>query len=79
MVAGAELSPSDIEATNRLKRYWSHGPGAAKIQPELPGAFRRCQVELGRHLPAGIVDGYCARVIHDATGTWPGAHNGDHH
>lgn len=80
MVAGREASPQDIKNTQRLKRYWAHGEGRAKIAPEAPGAFRRCQLHLSKYLPPGQVDGYCARVIHDATGMWPGsaAYNASH-
>lgn len=73
MAAGREATPSDIAATERLKRYWSEGEGRAKIAPEAPGAFERCQAELGKYLPPGEVDGYCANIIHRATGMWPGS------
>lgn len=72
MVAGKELSPGDVIATERLKRYWAHGAGAARIRWGVPGDFDRCRVELAKYLPPGEVDGYCADRHHDATGAWPG-------
>jgi hypothetical protein len=32
MTAGREVTPGDAASTERLKRYWTEGPGAAKIQ-----------------------------------------------
>lgn len=32
MVAGREVSPKDVSATQRLMAYWAHGEGAAKHQ-----------------------------------------------
>lgn len=31
MTAGREVTPGDVAATARLKAYWAHGEGAAKI------------------------------------------------
>lgn len=77
---GKENTPADVKATERLKRYWAYGEGRAKIAPEAPGAFKRCQLHLSKYLPPNEVDGYCARIIHDATGMWPGsaAYNASH-
>ena len=73
-MATEETSAKGAAATRRLLDYWAHGAGAAKIQPEAPGAFARCQAELGKYLPPGRqVDGFCARVLHEATGMWPGS------
>jgi hypothetical protein len=72
-MATEETSPAAAAATQRLLKYWAHGPGRAKIQPEAPGAFHRCQVELGKYIQGRQLDGFCARVLHEATGMWPGS------
>lgn len=68
-----ETSVAGAAATQRLLQYWALGPGAAKIQPEAPGAFERCQAEVGKYIQGRQLDGFCARVLHEATGTWPGS------
>lgn len=81
MAAGREASPKDVASTERLREYWAHGEGAAKIQPEAPGAFTRCLVEVqkavtddgGKPLSDRMLRGFCARVIHEATGLHPGS------
>jgi hypothetical protein len=72
-MATEETSVAGAAATQRLLKYWAHGPGAAKIQPEAPGAFARCQAELGKYIHGRQLDGFCARVLHEATGMWPGS------
>lgn len=37
----ADLNPGDGDA-ERLRRYWTTGPGALKIRWNTPGDFRRC-------------------------------------
>lgn len=76
-MATEETSAAGAAATQRLLKYWAHGAGAQKIQPAEPGAFRRCQAELGKYIQGRQLDGFCARVIHEATGRWPGAHRDD--
>lgn len=76
-MATEETSPIAAAATQRLLQYWAHGPGAAKIQAGTPGAWDRCHVELGKYIQGRQLDGFCARVIHEATGEWPGQHRGD--
>lgn len=39
MVAGKEVTPNDVKNTDRLKWFWSHGEGAAKIAWGTPGDF----------------------------------------
>ena len=70
MVAGKEASPEDAKNTERLRQYWAHGAGAAKINWGVPGDFSRCVAELGKYVrdPAG----YCAKMHHEVTGGWPG-------
>lgn len=72
MVAGRESTPSDVNATERLMRYWAKGAGAAKIRWGVPGDFDRCVVELGKYVSPGTVKGLCANLHHRATGAWPG-------
>lgn len=82
MVAGKEVTPADAGNTARIKDYWSHGKGAAKIGWGTPGSYERCITELGKYVHSdGMLHGLCANLYHDATGTWPGAHSheGDGH
>jgi hypothetical protein len=72
-VATEETSPTGLAGTQRLLHYWARGAGAAKIQPAVPGAFKRCQAELGKYIQGRQLDGFCARVLHEATGMWPGS------
>lgn len=76
-MATEETSPTAAAATHRLLTYWAHGPGRAKIMPEVEGAWDRCHVELGKYIQGRQLDGFCARIIHEATGHWPGEHHGD--
>lgn len=71
-VAGKEASPKDVKNTERLKAYWEHGEGAAKIQWGTPGDFDRCVTELSKYMPPQQVKGYCANRHKGATGGWPG-------
>jgi hypothetical protein len=72
MVAGREVTPKDVASTERLKRYWTEGVGAAKINWGVPGDFDRCVVELGKYVGPDIVKGLCANLHKRATGGWPG-------
>jgi hypothetical protein len=79
MVAGKEASPHDAEATHRIKAYWSKGKGAALIAWSTPGAYDRCLTHLGKYVHDDhMLHGLCANLAHDATGEWPGAHQGNH-
>jgi hypothetical protein len=72
MVAGREVTPGDVSSTERLMRYWAHGPGAVKIGWGSPGDFDKCVVELGKYVGPGVVKGLCANLHKRATGGWPG-------
>lgn len=72
MVAGRELSPKDVENTQRLMEYWAHGPGAAKIDWGVPGDFDRCVVQLSKYVGPGVVKGLCNHLHQRATGAPPG-------
>lgn len=59
-------------STERLMEYWAHGEGAAKIKWGVPGDFDRCVVQLGEHVPPGMVKGLCSNLHRRATGKNPG-------
>lgn len=71
---GAQRHP---EATERLMRYWTVGPGAAKIRWNTPGDFDRCVDQLSKHVGPGIVKGLCSNLHQRATGARPGHAPGD--
>jgi hypothetical protein len=75
MVAGRELTPSDVAATRRIKGYWTHGEGAAKIGWGVPGDFKRCESYLAKYFPEDTA-GLCANLHHEALGVWPGREGG---
>jgi hypothetical protein len=72
MVAGREASPSDVESTERLMRYWAEGAGAAKIGWGTKDDFYRCEAELSKYVSQEVVKGLCANLHKRATGFWPG-------
>lgn len=72
---GADRSRGNAE---QLRRYWTHGEGAAKIGYGTPGSFDRCVNELRPHM-GERAKGYCANRIKEVTGQWPGqGHGGGH-
>lgn len=70
-MATEETSPTAAASTERLMRYWTSGPGAAKIAWGTDGSFDRCVVQLGKYVSPGQVKGLCARLHKRATGEWP--------
>lgn len=58
--------------TERLRRYWTRGKGAAKIRWGFPGDFNRCRRHLAKYVKPQYLNGYCANRHYDATGFWPG-------
>jgi len=72
MVAGREATPSDVENTERLMRYWAEGPGAAKIRWGTPDDFYRCETELRKYVSEEVVKGLCSNLHQRATGFRPG-------
>ena len=60
--------------TDRLRDYWTHGKGAAKIGWGAPGDFHRCEVNLAKYVKPQYLQGYCANRHFDALGFWPGDH-----
>lgn len=79
------VATPDGPSTARLKAYWAHGPGAAKINWGTPGDFDRCVLAIqqavtsdgDKPLPDRVIKGLCANLHHQATGTWPGGDRGD--
>lgn len=61
-VAGRELTPKDVLATERLKRYWTIGRGAAKIRWGTPGSWRRCYRHLVKYVGPTVAPGYCTNL-----------------
>lgn len=53
-------------------RYWTTGPGGARIRWGEAGDFDRCVVELSEHVGPGIVKGLCSNLHQRATGFRPG-------
>lgn len=56
-----------------LRRYWTVGPGAAKIKWGLPSDWRRCVRHLSKYL--GVrARGYCNLRHKEVLGIWPAEH-----
>ncbi|WP_435610068.1 hypothetical protein [Streptomyces sp. C10-9-1] len=73
MVAGQQATPSDAAGAERLRIYWTTGPGGAKIAWGAPGDFDRCVKLLNEHMP-GKAEGYCNLLHKRATGMYPAQH-----
>lgn len=58
--------------TDRLRDYWTHGEGAAKINWGVPGDFDRCRALLAEYVKPQYLSGYCANRHFDALKKWPG-------
>lgn len=61
-VAGRELTPEDVANTERLKRYWTVGEGAAKIRWGTPGAWSRCYRNVVKYMRPDVAKGYCTNL-----------------
>lgn len=73
-------SPGEVTnpaGTERLKRYWTTGPGAAKIGWGKPCDFCSCLRQLRKYVPRRMLKGLCANLHHRALGMWPGQHTID--
>lgn len=55
----------------KLRRYWTRGPGAAKIRWGTPGDWTRCVRNLSKYL-GPRAKGYCALRHKEMTGMWTG-------
>lgn len=58
--------------TETLRRYWTHGKGAAKIRWGEPGDFERCVHHVGKYM--ADPEGYCQLRHHDALGIYTATH-----
>lgn len=64
-------------ATARIRRYWTHGKGAAKIRWGEPGDFNRCRKQLVKYVQnPDWLAGLCANMHKEAIGVWPGQEDG---
>lgn len=62
-------------ATARLRRYWTHGEGAAKIAWGTGGDFNRCRSQLAKYVQnPDWLAGLCANMHYEALGIWPATH-----
>lgn len=64
------------KATQRLRNYWTKGKGALKIRWGTPGDFNRARRQLSKYINPLYLAGTVANLHKEATGTWPGDHNG---
>jgi hypothetical protein len=55
----------------KLRRYWTRGPGGAKIGWGSPGDWTRCVSQLSKYL-GPRAKGYCALRHKEMNGYWPG-------
>lgn len=76
-VAGRELSPKDVKNTEKLRRYWLYGEGAAKIRWFTPGAWKRCYKNLIKYLGPKMTPGYCTNLSKRLGGPGVATHVGD--
>lgn len=76
-VGGVEASPGDVKSTERLREYWTHGEGAAKIRWGEPNDWYRCVDHLSKYMGTRA-KGYCTLRHHDALGKWPGQEDPGH-
>jgi hypothetical protein len=65
-------SAGDERAAERLRHYWAHGEGAAKIGWGTPGDFDRCVSHVGKYMRDP--KGYCNLRHHEALGYYPATH-----
>lgn len=63
--------PSQKPGAVRLRRYWTRGPGAAKIRWGTPGDFNRCVRQMRKYVGTGA-EGICNVYHRSAVGAPPG-------
>lgn len=66
---GADRNRGNAE---QLRRYWTHGAGAAKIGWGTAGDFDRCVTAVSEHMDPERAKGYCNLRHQDAVGSPPG-------
>jgi hypothetical protein len=78
VVAGQNASPKDHQDTDRLKKYWVAGEGAAKIRWGEGGDWYRCVAEMTKatkgKMSAEEIKGYCENRHKEATGMTTAEH-----
>jgi len=67
----AKSAANKAAGAERLRQYWLHGKGAAKIRWGTKGAWTRCYKHLSKYL-GPRAKGYCQLMHGRATGTWAG-------
>jgi len=77
-VAGKEVTPKDASNAERLRQYWEHGEGAAKIRWGEPNDWYRCRDHLSKYLGTRAA-GYCTLRHKAVLGVWPGQEDGGRH
>lgn len=70
-VPGIADTPSDWAAVRRLKNYWLHGAGSAKIRWGAPGDWGRCNRNLTKYMGTRA-KGYCQNLHKEAVGYYTG-------
>ena len=70
LVAGGGIDRNKGNA-EKLRRYWLHGEGAAKIMWNTDGDWTRCVSHLSKFM-GERAKGYCALRHREATGMWTG-------
>lgn len=71
-VAGARVLMA--QNARPLIRYWTSGPGAARIRWGTPGDFNRCVRLVREYMSVRQAKGFCNLRHHDALGIWPAQH-----
>ena len=67
---------TDPIPTERIRRYWVSGEGAAKIKWGAPGDFNRCRAQLAKYVQnPDWLAGLCANMHYEALGFWPAQHH----
>lgn len=74
---GTADTPSDAAAVAKLKRWYTHGEGAAKIRWGQPGDFLRCVRIAEKHMTPQQAKGFCNLRHQDALGKAPGQERGN--
>jgi len=71
---------TDPVPTARIRHYWVHGKGAAKIRWGVPGDFNRCRRQLAKYVKnPDWLAGLCSNMHKEALGLWPGQEGGKRH
>lgn len=72
----ADTKPGDGNV-EKLRKWATSGAGAAHFAWGTDGSFGRCRAFYKGKMPDHMIDGWCAKLFHEATGDWPGEHHGE--